>query len=44
MRPVEKEVHLLKGDFNKYEDAKPDLYHGFRGYLLYCERFNQLSC
>lgn len=38
MRPVRKGSSPTQGDFNKYEDAKPDLISRLGGYCSYCER------
>ena len=38
MRPVRKGVSPVEGDFNQYEDAKPDLVSRLGLYCSYCER------
>jgi len=38
MRPVRKGVSPVAGDFNKYEDAKPELVSRLGLYCSYCER------
>ncbi|MEL0638538.1 HNH endonuclease [Marinomonas sp. TI.3.20] len=38
MRPVRKGSSPVNGDFNKYEDAKPDLVSRLGLYCSYCER------
>lgn len=38
MRPIRKGVSPVAGDFNKYEDAKPELVSRLGLYCSYCER------
>ncbi|WP_270822952.1 HNH endonuclease [Aeromonas sp. QDB14] len=38
MRPVRKNASPINGDFNKYEDAKPELVSRLGQYCSYCER------
>lgn len=38
MRPISKGASPVQGDFNKYEDAKPDLVSRLGSYCSYCER------
>ncbi|MFA0162038.1 HNH endonuclease [Vibrio splendidus] len=38
MRPVKKKLSPIIGDFNKYEDAKPELVSRLGLYCSYCER------
>lgn len=38
MRPIRKNASPIAGDFNKYEDAKPDLVSRLGLYCSYCER------